>query len=146
MKSIFSIDFNNRVLLYLKSSQEDTILLSEVSSVGIASNTIPTEIDINTGCAGLAFRNKELVFEPFAQSSQTLSKQETDPAIVGTTVQNVIAVPIFDEGGNSIGVFECINCEKSLFTGGTVKPLLVKFAKYVSLLFYTNGLLKVFFK
>ena len=58
-------------------------------------------------------------------------------------VHSVIAVPIFDEMGDSVGVFECLNCDKSAFVNTATKPLLAKFAKYVSLLFYTNGLLKV---
>ena len=128
-------------MLYLKSANEDSVVLSEVSSTG--PGTIPFELDIKNGCAGQAFANKEIVFEPFAQSSSNANKQETDPETMGTTVHSIIAVPIFDESGDSIGVFEIINCDKSFFTAPSTKQLLGKFAKYVSLLFYTNGLLKV---
>ena len=91
----------------------------------------------------MAFRSKDIVFEPFAQSSSTVSKQEVDAATIGTTVQSIIAVPLFDATGESIGVFEILNCEKGHFSSPSTKTILVKFAKYVSLLFYTNELLKV---
>ena len=135
-----------RIMLYVKSIHEDTIVLSEVSSNGIVtSNTsqIPFEMDVKTGCAGLSFLSKEIVFEPFAQSSSNVSKQEMNPEFIGTIVHSIIAVPIFDESGNSVGVFEIINCEKQHFSSPTTKTLLSKFAKYISLLFYTNNLLKV---
>ncbi len=129
-------------MLYVKSASEDTIVLSELSGAGAATTNVPRELDLKSGCAGLAFSTKEVVFEPFAQSSQTINKREIDPALVGTTVHSIIAVPIFDELGNSIGVFEIVNSDKENFVSPSVKPLLAKFAKYVSLLFYTNDLLK----
>ncbi len=131
------------MVLYVKSATDDTIVLSEVSSGGSTVPTAPRGLDVKSGCAGLAFSSKEVVFEPFAQSSQNINKQEIDPEAVGTTVHSIIAVPIFDELGNSNGVFEILNSDKANFSSSSIKPLLYKFAKYVSLLFYTNTLLKV---
>jgi len=100
--------------------------------------------NINKGCAGLAFRSKEPVFEPFAQSSELLSPEELDPSLTGTIVQTIIALPLFDEAGNSNGVIEILNSDQSVFTSTTTKAILQRFSKYISLLFYTNELLKVF--
>jgi hypothetical protein len=127
-------------MLYIRT-QKDIIVLSEVSAAG--SKATHVELDIHSGCAGLSFRSKDIVFEPFAQSSSSVSPQEVNPEIVGTIVHNIIAVPMFDSTGESIGVFELLNCDKAHFSSSTAKSILGKFAKYVSLLFYTNDLLKV---
>lgn len=128
--------------MFTKSIHDKTVV-SEINNLGVTAKEGLSDFNINEGCAGLAFKSKEPIFEPFAQSSMTLSRQELDPEIFGTVVQNLIAIPIFDEDGESIGIFEALNCEKSIFSAG-IKPLLVKVSKFVSLLFYTNTLLKVF--
>jgi len=129
--------------MYVKSSEDNTVLLSEVTNDTAPMKSEPTNFDITRGCAGLAFKSKEPIFEPFAQSSEVVCKEELDSKIVGTIVENLIAVPVFNEVGSSIGVFEIINSQKSVFTNTNTKLLLSKFAKYFSLLFYTNNLLKV---
>ena len=118
-------------------------MVSEVFGNEIRTDNRKQSFDINIGCAGLAFKTKEPIFEPCAQSSQLVSKQEIDPNIIGITVNTIIAAPIFDELGNSMGVFEVINCDKSNFTSHSIQSTIKKFSKYVSLLFYTNILLKV---
>ena len=128
-------------MLYVKSKDQDTIVLSEVSTTGLSGARV--ELDIKSGCAGLSFSSKDIVFEPFAQSSSSVSPQEVNPETIGTIVHSIIAVPMFDVTGESIGVFELLNCDKAHFSSPTTKGLLIKFAKYVSLLFYTNELLKV---
>lgn len=85
------------------------------------------------------------MFEPFAQSSELLSREELDPVLTGTVVQTVIALPIFDEAGESSGVVEILNCEQEVFTSPSVKAVLQRFSKYISLLFYTSELLKVLY-
>ena len=54
-----------------------------------------------------------------------------------------MSFPIFDDKGNSNGAIEVLNSKKSNFTSEDTKPLLTRFAKYISLLFYTSDLLKV---
>lgn len=130
-------------MMYIKSLEDNTVLVSQVTNETSQMKSESTNFDITTGCAGLAFKTKEPIFEPFAQSSEIVHKEELNPAIIGTIVQNLIAVPIFNEMGESIGVFEVINSQKSVFSTGSIKLLLMKFAKYFSLLLYTNGLLKV---
>jgi len=111
--------------------------VSEVVGNEIKANERVKDFDLNKGCAGLAFRSKKLVFEPFAQNSKIIDKQEIDH--VGITVDTLIAAPIFDEHNNSIGVLEIINGDKE-----PSKEIIMKFAKYTSLLLHTNNLLKVF--
>jgi hypothetical protein len=130
-------------MMYAKSLEDNTVLLSQVTNDTAPMKSEATNFDITTGCAGLAFKSKEPVFEPFAQSSEVVCKEELDPKVVGTAVQNLIAVPVFNEVGDSIGVFEIINSQKAAFTNTSTRLLLSKFAKYFSLLFYTNNLLKV---
>lgn len=129
--------------MYVKSLEDSTVLLSQVTNDAAPMKSERSNFDIATGCAGLAFKTKQPVFEPFAQSSEVLRREELDPAIVGTVVQNLIAVPVFDERGNSTGVFEVINSKKEIFTTASTRSLLLKFAKYFSLILYTNQLLKV---
>jgi hypothetical protein len=123
-------------------SSKDSIAISEITSKGVKLSKSNTEFNFNTGCAGIAFKTKEPVFEPFAQSSNKLSQHEIDTKVLRTVVQNIIAVPIFDEEENSIGVFEAINSDRTIFSE-TKKPLLLRFAKYISLIYYTNTLLMV---
>eukprot|EP00826_Nyctotherus_ovalis_P053544 TRINITY_DN6979_c0_g2_i2.p1 TRINITY_DN6979_c0_g2~~TRINITY_DN6979_c0_g2_i2.p1 ORF type:complete len:138 (+),score=20.30 TRINITY_DN6979_c0_g2_i2:959-1372(+) len=126
-------------------SPDSSISISEITAQGAKGIRLckpPADFNFNSGCAGIAFSSKEPVFEPFAQSSNKLSAQEVDKKIVKTVVQNMIAVPIFDENNNSTGVFEAINSDKAIFTDNK-KPLLARFAKYISLLYYTNSLLTV---
>jgi len=101
------------------------------------------EFDLTSGCAGVALSTKQPILEPFAQSSTLTTKQEIN--VTNIIVSNVIAVPIFDEHKNSIGVFEAFNSIKSAFTTNTTKELLMKFSRCISLLLYTNGLLKVMY-
>ena len=107
---------NNRILMYVKSSRDNTIMISEVTTEGIVKNNMNTKFDITIGCAGKAFITKAPAFEPSVKNSVIVSKDECNEKIVGTTVQSLIAVPIFNEHGDSIGVFEIINCNKEVFT------------------------------
>ena len=100
----------------MKLSSISTMFYSENSGGEAIINNTTKFFDINIGCAGLALSTKSPVFEPFAQSSQTVSKQELDPALTGTIVQTIIAIPLFDEVGNAAGVFELFNCEKAVFS------------------------------
>lgn len=129
----------------MKSANTNVIVISEINNVGITTNSISNKFNINSGCAGLAFKKKTVIFEPFAQSSSIISEQELDSKILGVVVQNVIAVPIFEVNGDAIGVLEAINSNKSAFMPDN-KLLLEKFTKYVSLLFYTNSLMLVISK
>lgn len=99
---------------------------------------------MNSGIAGIAFSSKDMVFEPNAQSSSNASQEEISKEFIGITVQNIIAVPLFNSVGESIGVYEILNSDPSFFQSPNLRPMLMKFAKYISLLFYTNELLKVF--
>ncbi len=136
--------------MYLKSEKDSTIVLSEVSTPNPQLDRTlrppaqtQLKLDVQCGCAGLAFNRKEIIFEPFAQSSSIVSKEELNPETVGLAVRNLIAIPVFDEHGNSIGVCEALNCDAGLYSVSGTKPLLTKLAKYISLLLYTNGLLIV---
>ena len=128
--------------MYFKLNNNN-VTVSELSNSGIMTSKEKVNFNINSGCAGLAFSSKEPVFEPFAQSSQVVSKEELDFNITGTVVQTIIAIPLFNETGNTVGVAEIINCDKTIFSASNTKNNLKKFSKYISLLFYTNGLLKV---
>jgi len=123
-------------------SADNSISISEITSKGVKLSKSSTDFNFNTGCAGIAFKTKEPVFEPFAQSSNRLSKHEIDEEVLRIVVQNIIAVPIFDEEENSIGVFEVVNSDRTAFSEDK-KPLLLRFAKYISLIYYTNTLLMV---
>ena len=135
---------NHRIQVYIKISNKNEVLLSEITSSGISTTNIINNFDINAGCAGMAFKDKEIVFEPFAQSSEFLTRQELTTGNDSIIINNIVAVPIINEFGNSIGVFEAFNSRKSIFTDNTSKLLLLRFSRYISLLMYTNGLLRVF--
>ena len=119
----------------MKSPYDDDNFLSEVTSNRM--KKVTQNINLNTGYSGTAFTTKKLVFEPNCKDKE----YQNYPM----PVSNVIAVPIFDSQNNSIGVFEIINSDNSVFTLPWITPLLNKFAKYISLVFYTNSLLKVLF-
>ena len=85
------------------------------------------KFDVNKGCASKAFKSGKIVCE----------KECSD------TVLNVIAVPILDDSKNIIGVFEVVNSEESQLDKAETNSLLVKYANYINLLFYSNNLLKV---
>ena len=131
-------------MVYMKSMTDNSISVSEINSTGIECKGIHNKFRLNSGCAGLAFKTKETIFEAFAQSSSRVDKYEIDPSVLGITVKNIIAAPIFNEEKNSIGVFEALNNDNSVFTTST-KSLLDRFSKFISLLFYTNNLLMVIF-
>ena len=95
---------------------------------------------MNSGCAGISYSTKEPVMEPSVDTSKMVSNEELHAM---DNVKNLIAVPIINEDGNSIGIFELFNCEQSFFESPNTKSLLMRFSKFVSLLFYTNGLLQV---
>ena len=100
--------------------------------------------DLSTSCAGLAFNIKAPVFEQNIENSKILNKEEIDRRIPNIKIKNIIVVPLFDENNNSIGVFEALNCVESAFNDSKMKDHLTKYAKYISLLFYTSNLLRVF--
>lgn len=116
--------------------------MSELSSTSTKNSTI-VKMNIKTGCAGLSLRSKEVVFESSPQTSNKVSKEEINENIIGAVVKNLIAVPMFNESENAIGVFELINTDPTCFSSDTTKKTLTKIGKYVSLLFYTSRLLKV---
>ena len=103
-------------MMYIKSPFEDEIFLSEVTSNGIAVVNEPKKIDIKSGGTGFAFSTKIPIFEPFVQSSELINKEELDPIVIGTVVQNLIMVPLFNESGDSMGVLKIINSQKSVFS------------------------------
>ena len=119
----------------MKSPYDNSTLVSEITSLGI--KKITGKFDIRTGCAGLAFKTKKPILEADIQNHKELSKEYPN------TVRNTIALPIYNDQDNAIGALEIINSEKSTFTSKNVNVLLEKFGKYVSLLFYTNNLLRV---
>jgi len=106
--------------------------VSEITSNGV--QNVSSEFNINAGCAGIAFRTKKPIFE---------SNIKEDAKCYPDNIYNAIAAPIFSEDGSAIGVLEILNSEESAFTSETTKTLLMKYAKYVSLIFYSNDLLKV---
>jgi putative methionine-R-sulfoxide reductase with GAF domain len=108
--------------------------VSEITGDGM--QNVSTEFNINAGCAGIAFRTKKPVFESNIKEDAKF-KEYPD------SIYNAIAAPIFNEKGDSIGVLEILNSEENAFSSETTKTLLVKYAKYVSLIFYSNDLLKV---
>eukprot|EP00826_Nyctotherus_ovalis_P032013 TRINITY_DN2582_c0_g1_i11.p1 TRINITY_DN2582_c0_g1~~TRINITY_DN2582_c0_g1_i11.p1 ORF type:complete len:253 (-),score=50.29 TRINITY_DN2582_c0_g1_i11:47-805(-) len=58
----------HRILVYLKSSYDNSVLVSEVSSSGI--ENVTSAFDINAGCAGIAFRTSKPVFESDIKSEE----------------------------------------------------------------------------
>ncbi|MDR3548369.1 MAG: GAF domain-containing protein [Candidatus Pacebacteria bacterium] len=125
--------------------QKDESVVSELTATnaGIAED-MSIKLNLEEGLCGEAFKSRQILVEPFAQSSSIISKQESDAQLLGVTVHNLIAAPIFGPDERSIGVFELYNCDKSLLANlPRCISVLGKFAKYISLLFYTNMLLKV---
>lgn len=128
--------------MHIKQSDSEEVLLSEITSSGVLTDMVK-DFDITSGCAGIAFRTKEPVLEPFVQSSKVFTKQEISAYSNSLIIDNAVAVPVFSEDANCIGVFEAFNCAKSVFTIGSTRSLLMKFSRFISLLLYTNSLLKV---
>ena len=117
----------------MKSPYDDTFLISEITQSEM--RNVTNSFDITRGCIGTVFKTKEPVFEPSLKGDKKDYPENT---------RNSIAFPIFDEENNSSGVLQIINTEEVTFTSIEKKSLLPRFAKYISLLFYTSGLLKVF--
>jgi len=106
----------------------------EATAYGLCSTT--SNYDMNVGCAGIAFRIKTPIFESNTKLKSSLYNNYP------IAVRNAIAIPIFDEDMNSIGVIEILNSEKAAFTQ-KLNALLQKCAKYISLLLHTSELFRV---
>ena len=120
--------------MFVKSPYDGTNLVSEITSTGM--HKVKRKFDINNGCIGSAYKTKQIVIEEKINNANPNYKNYPK------SIRNSIAVPIFNEQKNIIGVFEILNSQKSAFDSST-NTLLAKFSKYISLLFYTNGLFRV---